>query len=128
MKGKPVRELNDSNGLCDPAFMVDITKYISELNIRLQSPNQLLSSLLSIMKSCDAKLRLWKVPLRRNRPSTTLEYADECAKLIEVLNERFKDLKSKQMELNTFATLSMWNQLMCLITNTKSFICKVIMS
>jgi hypothetical protein len=27
MKGKPVRELNDSKWLCDLAFMVDITKY-----------------------------------------------------------------------------------------------------
>jgi hypothetical protein len=33
MKGKPVRELNDSKWLCDLAFMVDITKYLSELNV-----------------------------------------------------------------------------------------------
>nr|KAF6480752.1 hypothetical protein HJG59_010594 [Molossus molossus] len=58
MKGKPVRELNDSKWLCNLAFTVDTTKYLSELNIKLQSPNQLLSSLPSNMKSFEAKLRL----------------------------------------------------------------------
>ena len=51
MKGKPVRKLKDSKWLCDLAFMVDITKYLTELNIRLQGPNQLLSSLLLNVKS-----------------------------------------------------------------------------
>ncbi|KAK1333566.1 LOW QUALITY PROTEIN: hypothetical protein QTO34_005951, partial [Cnephaeus nilssonii] len=115
MKGKPVRELIDSKWLCDLAFMVDITNYLSELNVKLQGPNQLLSTLLSKVISFEAKLRLWKVQLERNntmhfptlegqKPSTTLEYASECAKLIEAFNERFKDVKSKQMELNIFAT------------------------
>ncbi|XP_016061495.1 PREDICTED: general transcription factor II-I repeat domain-containing protein 2B-like isoform X1 [Miniopterus natalensis] len=115
MKGKPVRELSDSTWLCDLAFMVDITKYLSELNVKLQRPNQLLSSLLSNVKSFEAKLRLWKVQLERNntvhfptlegqKPSSTVEYAGECAKLTEALNERFRDIKSKQMELNIFAT------------------------
>ena len=50
MKGKPVSELKVSKWRCDLAFMVDITKYLSELNIGLQGPNQLLSSLLSNLK------------------------------------------------------------------------------
>nr|KAF6462326.1 hypothetical protein HJG59_011357 [Molossus molossus] len=41
--------------------------------------------------------------LEGQKPSRSLEYAGECAKLIEVFNERFKDVKSKQMELNIFA-------------------------
>ena len=115
MKGKPVRELKDSKWLCDLAFMVDITKYLTQLNIKLQGPNQLLSSLLSNVKSFEGKLKLWKLQLEQNitahfptlegqNPSTTIEYAGECAKLIEAFNERFKDVKSKQMELNIFAT------------------------
>lgn len=46
MKEKPVKELSDSQWLCDLAFMVNVTKYLSELNLKLHSPNQLLSSLL----------------------------------------------------------------------------------
>ena len=75
----------------------------------------LLTSLLSNVKSFEAKLKLWKLQLEQNitvhfptlegqNPSTTIEYAGECAKLIEAFNERFKDVKSKQMELNIFAT------------------------
>nr|KAF6501074.1 hypothetical protein HJG59_008055 [Molossus molossus] len=99
----------------DVVFMMDISKYLSELSVKLQGPNQLLSSLLSNMKSFEAKLTLWKVQLERNnithfptlerqKPSATLEHAGECAKLIEAFNERFKDVKSKQMELNILAT------------------------
>ena len=33
MEGKHVRKLNVSKWLCDLAFMVDISKYLSELNI-----------------------------------------------------------------------------------------------
>ena len=47
--------------LCDFAFMVDITKYLSELNIMYQDPNQLLISLLSNVKSFEAKWMLWKM-------------------------------------------------------------------
>ena len=108
MKGKPVRELIDSKWLCDLAFMVDIIKYLTELNIKLQGPDQLLSSLLSNVEPFEAKLKLGKLQLEQNitvhfltlegqNPSTTNEYAGECAKLIEAFNERFKDVKSKQM-------------------------------
>ncbi|KFD45115.1 hypothetical protein M513_14008 [Trichuris suis] len=113
-KDKPVRELCDSKWLRDLAFIVNITKYLSELNVKLQGPNQLLSSLLSNVKSFEAKLRLWKLQLEKGntvhfptleaqKPSTTLEYAGECAKLLEALSERFNDLKSRQVELNIFA-------------------------
>lgn len=37
-EGQPVRELSDSKWLCDLAFMVDITQYLSEMNIKLQGP------------------------------------------------------------------------------------------
>nr|KAF6471609.1 hypothetical protein HJG59_010988 [Molossus molossus] len=116
MKGKPVRVLNDSEWLCDLAFMVGITMYLSELTIKLQGSNKLLSSsLLSNMKSFEAKLRLWKVQLQRSntvhfptlegqKPSMTFEYAGELPKLIEAFNERFTEVKSKQIEFNIFVT------------------------
>uniref|UniRef100_UPI0035901BC1 general transcription factor II-I repeat domain-containing protein 2-like n=1 Tax=Myxine glutinosa TaxID=7769 RepID=UPI0035901BC1 len=115
MKGKPVMELSDRKWLCDLGFMVDITKYLSELNVKLQGPNQLLSSLQSHVKSFEAKLKLWQVQLERGntihfptlqeqKPAVTSEYAAECAKLLQAFGERFQDMKSKQRELNIFAT------------------------
>nr|KAF6460561.1 hypothetical protein HJG59_011474 [Molossus molossus] len=65
MKGNPVRELNDSKWLYDLVFMVDITKSLTELKVKLQGPTQLLSSLLSNVKSLETKLRLFKVQLKR---------------------------------------------------------------
>ncbi|KAK0148944.1 General transcription factor II-I repeat domain-containing protein 2 [Merluccius polli] len=62
-KGKPVAELSDSQWLCDLAFMVDISKHLSELNVKLQGSDQLLSTLLSTVKSFEAKLALWQMQL-----------------------------------------------------------------
>lgn len=36
IKGKPVVELSDGKWLCDLAFIVDITKYLSEVNVKLK--------------------------------------------------------------------------------------------
>lgn len=51
MMGTPVAELSDDKWMCDLAFVVDITKYLSDLNVKLQGPNQFLSDLLSNVKS-----------------------------------------------------------------------------
>ncbi|KAK3888606.1 hypothetical protein Pcinc_007332 [Petrolisthes cinctipes] len=69
MKGTAIKELSDTKWLCDHAFMIDITKYLSELNVKLQYPNQLFSSLLSNMKSFETKLKLWKGQLERSNIS-----------------------------------------------------------
>ena len=114
MKGKPVVELTDSKWLCDLAFMVDIAKYLLELNVKLQGPNQLLSSLFSNVKSFNAKLKLWQVQLEKGitvhfpslqeqKPAVTSEYADGCEKLLQAFGQRFHDLKTKQKDLNMFA-------------------------
>ncbi|TWW65017.1 hypothetical protein D4764_22G0006640 [Takifugu flavidus] len=115
MKGKPVMELSDGKFLSDLAFMVDITKHLSELNIKLQGPNQLVSSLLSNVKTFEVKLRLWQGQLERGntvhfptlqeqKPDVMTEYAGECAKLVQAFDERFHDVKNIQRELDMFAT------------------------
>ncbi len=86
--------------------MVDITKHLSELNVKLQGPNQLLGSLLSNVKSFEAKLKLWQLQLETGNTVTfpTLQEHGECAKLHQAFGEKFQDMKSKQNELNIFAT------------------------
>lgn len=95
--------------------MVDITKHLSELNIKLQGPNQLVSSLISNVKSVEVKLRLWHGQLERGNTvllptlqeqkcDVTTEYPSECAKLIQAFDERFHDVKNIQKELDLFAT------------------------
>ena len=115
MKGNPVIEQCDNQWLCNLAFMVDISKHFSELNIKLQGSNQLLNSMFAKVKSFETKLQLWKIQLQNNdttnflslqeqKPSTTTKYVLEGAKNFETFSERFQDIKSKQMELDIFTT------------------------
>lgn len=114
-KGKPVTELSDSKWMSDLAFLVDISKHLSELNVTLQGPNQLISALLASVKSFEVKLMLWKAQLERGntvhlptqqeqQPDDTTGYAGECAKLVQAFDERFQDVKKLQKELDMFAT------------------------
>ena len=92
-QGNTVAELSDNWWLCDLAYMVDISKHLSELNMKLQGPNQLLNSIFAKMKSFKAKLQLWKVQLQsvntthflslqEQKPSSTTKYAFECEKIL----------------------------------------------
>ena len=58
MQRNPVVELSDNRWLCDLAFIVDISKYFSELNMKLQGPNQLLNSMFAKVKTFETKLQL----------------------------------------------------------------------
>ena len=42
--------------------------------------------------------------LQKQDPAATVEYAKECANLLQKFCERFQDLKVKELELNIFAT------------------------
>lgn len=68
------------------------------------------------MKSFEVNLKLWQVhletantvhfsTLQEQKPAMASEYAGESAKVLQALGGRVQDLKSKQKELNIFATL-----------------------
>ena len=63
-QGNHVTELSDSQWLYNLAFMVDISKHLSELKKKLQRLNQLLNVMLAKVKSLETKLALWKVQLQ----------------------------------------------------------------
>lgn len=89
--------------LCDLAFMVNVTKHLSELYIKLQGVNQLVSSLLSNEKALEGKLRLQQAQLDgktlilpsspEHRPNAMTEYSGECAKLVQSFGARFHEVK-----------------------------------
>jgi len=71
--------------------------------------------MLAKVKSFETKLQLWKVQLQSNntthfpslqeqKPSSTVKYVLECEKISETFSERFQEMKSKQIELDIFAT------------------------
>ena len=114
LKKCPLTELEDENWLCDLGFMVDITKYLNDLNVQLQGPDQLLHSMFSKIKSFTSMLSLWENQLKDNdcphfptlkkhSPTSCAQYALECSRLLESFNARFQDVKSKQLELDIFS-------------------------
>jgi hypothetical protein len=44
-KGKPVSEFDDPTWLADSAFLTDISSHLNELNLKLQSKDQLVHAL-----------------------------------------------------------------------------------
>ena len=66
LKKCPLTELEDENWLCDLGFMVDITKHLSNFNVQLQGPDQLLHSMFSKIKSFTSMLSLCENQLKDN--------------------------------------------------------------
>jgi len=110
----PLTELEDENWLCDLGFVVDITKHLNDVNVQLQGPDQLLHSMFSKIKSFMSMLSLWENQLKDNdcthfstmkkyNSTSCAQYALECSGLLESFNDRFHDIKSKQLELDIFS-------------------------
>ncbi|GBP84764.1 General transcription factor II-I repeat domain-containing protein 2B [Eumeta japonica] len=51
IKNKPLSELNDPKWICDLAFLVDLTGYLNDLNLKLQKKGQLVNDLHNRFKS-----------------------------------------------------------------------------
>ena len=106
LKNFPLTELEEEKWLCDLGFMVDITKHLNDLIVRLQGPDQLLHLMFSKIKSFTSMLSFWENQLKDNdcthfptlkkyNPTSCAQYALECAGLLESFNARFYDIKSK---------------------------------
>jgi hypothetical protein len=57
-KGKTVPQLSDDKWILEFAFLLDITTYLNELNVKLQGKGKLLSDMFSYVKSFEMKLKL----------------------------------------------------------------------
>ncbi|CAK1582911.1 unnamed protein product [Parnassius mnemosyne] len=60
IKDKPLSELSDPKWICDLAFLVDLTGYLNDLNLKFQKQEQLVNDLYSHLKAFQIKLRLWE--------------------------------------------------------------------
>ncbi|XP_067124783.1 general transcription factor II-I repeat domain-containing protein 2-like [Centruroides vittatus] len=99
MKGKPVKELSDCEWLTGLAFFVDITMHLSELNIKMQGKNLIISEFITFIKAFISKLKLWSTQLRnknchffptllqRTEPKNYFKYAEK----VEELEQEFKN-------------------------------------
>jgi len=105
-KGKDVSFLDDESWLNDLAFLVDLTKFMAELNIRLQGKNQMVHKLHEHVVTFIQKLKLIQSQLvlkkavhcqvLSSRPAHTVQhekYSDLLTNLVDDFERRFEDFR-----------------------------------
>ncbi|XP_069492317.1 general transcription factor II-I repeat domain-containing protein 2A-like [Ambystoma mexicanum] len=115
-KGKDVTFLEDASWLNDLAFLVDITKYLSDLNIKLQGKEQFVNKLYEHIQSFVHKLELFQKQLNEKnathftvlmtRSAHSINHDKYSALVGNLLNEfknRFSDFREHSDELKIFA-------------------------
>ncbi|XP_014284194.1 general transcription factor II-I repeat domain-containing protein 2B-like [Halyomorpha halys] len=104
IKDKPLSELLDPKWICVLAFLVDLTGYLNDLNLKLQKQGQLVTDLYSNLKVFQNKIRLREAQMLSSNSYhfTALsayeniayaQYPEELKLLSEQLSNRFSDLK-----------------------------------
>ena len=121
MKGKNTDEIKDESWIQDLAFAVDITAHLSDLNLKLQGKNKLITQLYDDIKCFITKLSLWKTQLSRenlvhfpnckelknqaNAESvlTFAKYESHLELLSKEFQERFSDFSSFEYHFALFS-------------------------
>ncbi|XP_057660718.1 general transcription factor II-I repeat domain-containing protein 2-like [Diorhabda carinulata] len=117
IKDKPLSELSDPKWI----FLVELTGYLNDLNLKLQKQGQLVNDLYSHLKAFQIKLRLWESQMQSGNSYhfNTLsayeniayaQYAEELKLLSEQFSNRFSDFKNMKECFNLFATPSKCNE------------------
>ncbi|XP_014291426.1 general transcription factor II-I repeat domain-containing protein 2A-like [Halyomorpha halys] len=112
---KPLSELRHPKWICDLGFLVDLTGYLNDLNLKIQKQGQLVNDLYSHLKAFQNKIRLWEAQMLSGNSYyfTTLaayesiayaQYFEELKLLSEQLSTRFSDFKNMEDCFNLFPT------------------------
>ena len=115
MKGKDASFLDDDQWL---AFMVNITKYLMELNLKLQGKRQFVNNLYEHVKEFINKLQLFHQQFNLKKivhfstlstqQSETVDHVKYSALINNLINEfeiRFSDFSDRFTEMKFFADL-----------------------
>ena len=116
IKGKDASFLDDDQWLNDLAFLVDITKYLMELNLKLQGKKQFINNLYEHVKAFINKLQLFHQQFNlknivhfstlSTRQSETVDHVKYSALINNLINEfelRFSDFSDRFTEMKLFA-------------------------
>ena len=102
MKGKSVSELQNEDWVRELAFLVDLTSYLNELNLKLQGRGQLVHDMYKHIKVFQTKLQLWERQLKhgnvfhfptlaQHEEADFSSFANELQSLNKEFSDRFKD-------------------------------------
>ena len=116
IKGKDASFLDDDQWLNDLAFLVDITKYLMELNLKLQGKKQFINNLYEHVKAFINKLQLFHQQFNlknivhfstlSTRQSEIVDHVKYSALINNLINEfelRFSDFSDRFTEMKLFA-------------------------
>lgn len=67
INGKHVPQFDDNYWVGDLAFLVDVTSYLSDHNVKLQGRDMVINEFLTHIKTFMSKLSLWRKQLENNR-------------------------------------------------------------
>ncbi|XP_019350287.1 centrosomal protein 20 isoform X3 [Alligator mississippiensis] len=115
-KGKDVSFMDDDAWLNDLAFLVDITKYLADLNIKLQGKDQFVNRLYEHIQSFIHKLELFQKQLNKKNVAHFIILLTRCAEtvnhdkysaliscLLDEFKQKFADFREHSDELKLFA-------------------------
>ena len=115
-KGKDVAFMDNDAWLNDLAFLVDITRHLSDLNLKLQGKDQLVHKLFGHVQAFTQKLTLFKghisqkkfvhFPTLGTRPDASvdhLKYGEMITRLGAEFDRRFQDFRGHVAEMRIFA-------------------------
>ena len=107
MKGKSVSKLQNEDWVRDLAFLVDLTSYLNELNLKLQGRDQLVHDLYKHIKVFQTKLQLWERQLKNGNvfhfptlaqhgQADFSSFANELQSLKMEFSDRFQDFNHQE--------------------------------
>jgi hypothetical protein len=112
-------ELKDEKWIADLAFSVDITSHLSQLNLKLQGKNHIVTMLFDNINIFKQKLLLWRKQLEKENlahfescqslllklPELTFaEYAHQIQLLETEFDRRFSDFKKCELQFRLFTS------------------------
>ncbi|UYV85098.1 hypothetical protein LAZ67_X004559 [Cordylochernes scorpioides] len=120
-KNQDITLFSDQVWLQDFSFMVDITKHLSDLNLKLQGKDQIITNMCDQVNAFKCKLVLWEKQLKnedlmhfptcnmyKSSLGETASYQKYAEKILSLRNEfetRFSDFKSLEGKFTLFSSI-----------------------
>ncbi|KAL0163337.1 hypothetical protein M9458_042733, partial [Cirrhinus mrigala] len=119
-KGKDSTVIRDEKWLHELAFLCDITKHLTALNLQLQGRNRVITDMYDAVKAFQAKLRLWEIQMQQgnlchfpccqtitsqasNAAFPNAHFADKLSTLRAEFTRRFADFEAQKFNLELFS-------------------------
>jgi hypothetical protein len=120
-KNQDITLFSDTVWLQDLSFMVDITKHLSDLNLKLQGKDQIITNMCDQVNAFKCKLVLWEKQLKnenlmhfqtcnmyKSNLGATASYEKYAEKILSLRAEfetRFADFKSLEDKFSLFSSI-----------------------